>query len=129
MLLLLLQDPAAASPALFSSIGASLGISPFQAALLNFTPGNHHTPRSHDGMSSPSHWSPRPCACLRSCQAAKGCQHAIHLPADSRLVNACSQDCTACLHSTCNPHPSHQACTHCLERLCFSPCHATCVHT
>ena len=54
VLLSLLQDPAAASPALFSSIGASLGISPFQAALLNFTPGNHHTPRSHDGLSHTS---------------------------------------------------------------------------
>ena len=127
--MLLLQDPTAASPALFSSIGASLGISPFQAALLNFTPGNHHTPRSHDGLPHPSQWRVCSCACLRSCHAVKGCQRAIQLLADSCLVNACSHDCIACMHSTCNPHPSHQACTCCLERLCCSPCHASCSHT
>ena len=47
-----LQDPNLVSPALFSGAGASLGISPFQQALMNLTPNNHshHTPRSSDGM-------------------------------------------------------------------------------
>ena len=50
-----LQDPTLASPALFSGTGASLGISPFQQALMNLTPNNHHhqTPRSSDGMPNP----------------------------------------------------------------------------
>ena len=45
------QGGSLVSPALFSSMGASLGISPFQQALLNFTPGGngHSTPRSNDG--------------------------------------------------------------------------------
>ena len=46
-----MQGGSLVSPALFSSMGASLGISPFQQALLNFTPGGngHPTPRSNDG--------------------------------------------------------------------------------
>ncbi|CAL5222836.1 g5260 [Coccomyxa viridis] len=44
-------DPNLVSPALFSGAGASLGISPFQQALMNLTPNHHlhHTPRSSDG--------------------------------------------------------------------------------
>ena len=47
-----LQDPNLVSPALFSGAGASLGISPFQQALMNLTPNNnpHQMPRSSDGV-------------------------------------------------------------------------------
>ena len=48
---------------------------------------------------------------------------ALSMPAGMTAWPACTAPVT------CNPHPSHQACTCSLERTCSSSCHATCRHT